>query len=440
MTSVELPSRRTFLAAAGVAGVAVAGLPVGARPAVGATAAPAASPSVAARRALAFLSAAVDASPAAAGAPALARSYADQLGLGALAFVADSAAAVCACLAAAHVSPSAATTATRLGDALVAVLEDAGGGAFVRQAYDVTDGTLAPATAPGLDAARTGDAARVGIALAHLSARTGSPAYLDGARRLGRWVAGPSGAGRTSVDGAGRPLVGGETVQEVEAAALFGLLASLDPMGGWPAARAAASGAVESATRPHGFLGASRDQGSPDTVAPVDQSALAYLVLGDKYSGGADRSLAVAAGSGARGRATRVSASAPSNAAAVFAGPDLAAVASMPGIDVYEPGVWTEGTARLAVSLRARGGTAGAAAADRLLAVLRSAQAQAGAGQTLGGAAVPTGSGIVAGWTVPDPDAGVDAFEVVHTGATAWFLLAQLGANPYALGGLDLAG
>jgi hypothetical protein len=69
-----------------------------------------------------------------------------------------------------------------------------------------------------------------------------------------------------------------------------------------------------------------------------------------------------------------------------------------------------------------------------LLEMLGSAQASLGAGQTVGGAAIPVGYGLVASTSVMDTGFGYTYGPSLHIGATGWFLLAALGGNPFLLG------
>ncbi|MFD8568965.1 hypothetical protein [Streptomyces sp. NPDC059639] len=87
--------------------------------------------------------------------------------------------------------------------------------------------------------------------------------------------------------------------------------------------------------------------------------------------------------------------------------------------------VWFEGTSHLVCALRARNGSGDAARADRLLASLRSAQSDAPGAD---------GYGLVAtssdGLETGDGDR---LYASLHTGTTAWFVLAGQRANPFVL-------
>jgi hypothetical protein len=62
------------------------------------------------------------------------------------------------------------------------------------------------------------------------------------------------------------------------------------------------------------------------------------------------------------------------------------------------------------------------------------AQAQLGTGQTVGGAAIPAGHGLVASTSVMDTGFGYTYGPSKHVGATGWYLIASHGGNPFRLG------
>lgn len=91
--------------------------------------------------------------------------------------------------------------------------------------------------------------------------------------------------------------------------------------------------------------------------------------------------------------------------------------------------VWFEGTGQLALALRDRHRPGDRAEAERLLDQIRSAQRRLGRGQTFGGQDAP--GGIVAASSPLDTGFGFGYFQHRHTGATSWFVMASLNANPY---------
>ena len=105
--------------------------------------------------------------------------------------------------------------------------------------------------------------------------------------------------------------------------------------------------------------------------------------------------------------------------------------------------VWFEGTSHTAAALVARvlrGGEgissliADLTTAVGLLGQCVYAQQTLGAGQTVNGKAIPVGLGLVASSSVMDTGFGYTYGPSLHIGATGWFLLATLAANPFQLG------
>jgi hypothetical protein len=111
--------------------------------------------------------------------------------------------------------------------------------------------------------------------------------------------------------------------------------------------------------------------------------------------------------------------------------------------------VWLEGTAHTIAALvaRARAGDGYVASRFRdiqqsmvFLANCRSAQAELGVGQTVGGKPIPAALGLVASTSVMDTGFGYTYGPSLHIGATGWYLLAGLGGNPFRLGYSDRPG
>jgi hypothetical protein len=105
--------------------------------------------------------------------------------------------------------------------------------------------------------------------------------------------------------------------------------------------------------------------------------------------------------------------------------------------------VWLEGTAHTAAALLSRRLPADKDipfydgdlnTARKLLNNIRFAQSQLGTGQTVNGAAIPMGQGITAATGRLDTGFGFDYFPDLHIGATGWYAIALLAANPFQLG------
>ena len=110
--------------------------------------------------------------------------------------------------------------------------------------------------------------------------------------------------------------------------------------------------------------------------------------------------------------------------------------------------VWLEGTAHTAAALVARvlhGGQNIAMlrsdinAAIALLEQCAKAQAILGAGKTVGGKPIPLGLGLVAATGALDTGFGYTYGPSLHIGATGWYLLATLAANPFQGGYRSIA-
>jgi hypothetical protein len=70
----------------------------------------------------------------------------------------------------------------------------------------------------------------------------------------------------------------------------------------------------------------------------------------------------------------------------------------------------------------------------KLVETCQKAQTQLGVGQTIDGAAMPAGDGLVASTSSMDTGFGYGYFPNLHIGATGWYLIAAQGGNPFQLG------
>jgi hypothetical protein len=105
--------------------------------------------------------------------------------------------------------------------------------------------------------------------------------------------------------------------------------------------------------------------------------------------------------------------------------------------------VWLEGTSHMISALIARSLDSTESFQARLADLQKvigltqtceTAQAQLGAGQTVGGAAIPAGNGLVAATSIMDTGFGYSYGATKHIGATGWYLIASHGGNPFRLG------
>lgn len=471
-------SRRTFLSlGAGTVGLAAMGvstanaapLPThGGRPTAGKGLA----------GALAFLDVASNAYPAANTGPRLAQSYADELGLFSTAFVYDNALAICAYLAAGRQYRTAART---LGDGLVYALEHdpVYSDGRLRQAYNVgpyvfydgnpqpygfvqPDGTANIGWQFGFLGTAVGDMAWPGIALVQLHEVTRDPRYLAAAVRIGEWITTntwstrPLGGFSLGVDGANVSLPNGSTEHNIDCVSFFSLLRHATRDSRWDLAAAHARAFVLGMWNDvEGYFYTGTNDGvsiNPSPI-PLDPQTWSWLALQARdYADALDwatEGLAVTDSSAAAN--TQVPPGVTVSGV-TFSSASLTSVASYNGLPVNQQGVWLEGTAQLATALadrdrhgggnghrRRHGGgprRGGNKEVRALLDQIKRAQGALGAGQLMGGVALPERSGVVAASSLIDSGFGFGYFQVQHVGATSWYVMAEKQVNPFQRGGL----
>ncbi|GGK18445.1 hypothetical protein GCM10010124_08790 [Pilimelia terevasa] len=405
------------------------------------------------RRALTFLDTMMDSPALDPTDLRLPQSYADQMGLHATGFTYDAALAILAYLT--DPGGSARARARLLGDALLYAQEhdpDFTDGRL-RQAYTVGPFTVGGVTQPygfvrpdgavNTDApfdfrsSHTGDLAWAGIALATLGRRTGLRRYTVGAARIGAWIVsqcrstGPLRGFRAGVDGTGRVLPAVATAHNAVLMVLFAALATATGHGVWLRQRAHAERFVHRMWNPgDGYWSAI----SPDGAA-VDRGAatleaqlhpwLASAVLRSRPSVEyVHRALTVV------DTADRPGSGLPAGMRIVGSTFGTASREPAGGGTAPDPyAVWCEGTAQYACAARRD-----CVAPDRwavLVGSLIEVQERLGGEQSVGGQALPEGSGVVAATgPLPTGDAASGYYPVRHVGTTAWFLLAHAGVNP----------
>lgn len=306
-------------------------------------------------------------------------------------------------------------------EAALARAEIIGNGLLYVQAHDPShDGRVRaayaplPLTSPARVRAtdRTSDVGNMawaGQALAQLYAATGSTAYLTGAEAIGAWVqahcrdtrgAGGYTGGQTS---GGAPIEWKSTEHNIDLYALFSLLATETGSRTWRAKAAWARRfvvAMWDAPRHRFYVGTTNNGRTPNnSEQPEDVNSWSYLAMRDpRYAssiGWDVRNLAVS-----DGRFHGVS----------FCRGD-------------RTGVWFEGTAHLADALEFRGGAPGTARAAAYLADIRDAQASGPNGD---------GLGVIAASKNRLSDCDGDYYYAsLHTGATAWYILAATRTDPF---------
>lgn len=301
--------------------------------------------------------------------------------------------------------------ARTIGDALLFVQEnDPIGDGRTRASYEphgIRQGRV-EITGPG---SFTGNQAWVGMALTRLAHTTGDPRYLEGALRVGQWIQdntadmarAPHGYTGGQLED-GTSLTWKSTEHNSDVAGFFTQLAQLTGDAVWADRAAVAAGFVAAMQSADGHVntGTGLDGSTINTrPIPLDAQTWSSLATGDpRYGAALDWTLEnLIATDGA------------------YTGPSISEV------DVSK--AWFEGSGHLALALRLRDGAGDAETAQTLLDSIRLAQRDAPNGD---------GKGIVA--TSND---GLDSgfgdlyYASLHTGATAWYLLASAEDNPFVL-------
>lgn len=257
----------------------------------------------------------------------------------------------------------------------------------------------------------TGNQAWAGMALARLYDVTGEQKYLDGALRLGEWI--QTNASDTTrapfgytggEDADGIPATFKSTEHNIDVTAFFTQLAQLTGDDVWAERAALAAGFVEAMQQPDGHLATGTHPDGVtvnDSPIPEDPQTWSSLATGDqRYDTALDWTIEQLPAADGPYRGTSFS-------------------------DADRSKVWFEGNGHLALALRSRDAPGDAVRVDELLASVELAQRQAPNGD---------GRGIVAA-SSDGLETGFDDryYASLHTGATAWYLLAITGLNPFRL-------
>jgi len=296
----------------------------------------------------------------------------------------------------------------------------------VRAAYAPTPLRSPAAVTIANPASVVGDMAWAGQALVQLYAATGRTAYLAGAEAIGNWVQ----ANARDTRGAGG-YTGGETASgqkiewkstehNIDLYAFFTMLAGQTGAPVWSARAAWARRFIVSMWDPalgRFDVGTTNDgTTSNDSAPPEDVNSWSYLALRDPaYAESVSwdtRNLAVSgtgAGSGMNGGSR--------GAAVGFSGVSFCAG--------DRTGVWYEGTAHLADALETRGGPGDGERAEGYLSDIYYAQRHG---------LNADGTGLIAASRNGLTDcAGGLYYASLHTGATAWYILAARRVDPFSL-------
>jgi hypothetical protein len=268
-----------------------------------------------------------------------------------------------------------------------------------------------PADVRPTDAATdTGDLAWAGLALVRLYAATGRKAYLAGAEAIGHWVQAHCYDTRGAGGYTGGQTAGGQQIQwkstehNIDLYAFFNLLAVQTRDPAWSASAARAGrfvAAMWNAQQGRYYVGTTVDGVTPnDAVIPEDINSWSYLAF--------------------RNPAYAASVSWDERNLGVFAG-------GFKGVSFCHgdrSGAWFEGTAHLADALEFRGAPGDAARAAGYLSDISYAQAH-GPGHDGRGVMAASKNGL------SDCSGGL-YYASLHSGATAWFLLAAGKVDPLA--------
>ncbi len=337
-------------------------------------------------------------------------------------------------------------------------------GRFAQAYYvNVPDGTgayITPAAAPYyFYGSSVGDQAWAGMALAQLYHRTRDKQYLAGALSVANWIVtntyntqGPGGYSYGAIINQynqSEPSPNGKSTEgNLDTYAFFTMLHTLTEGGQanngitWNALAQHAFAFVFAMFHPQGpffYTGTLPDQVTinPSPI-PEDCQTWSYMAFLDARSRGTiDWALANL-------QTTDTASSPRSNLTGsqvvqglTFSSASLTTTANDPNA------VWLEGTAHTAAALAARvlrGGEpissllADISRAIQLLKDCEHAQQILGLNQTAGGKVIPSGLGVVASSSVLDTGFGFTYGPSLHIGATGWYLIAGLAANPFQLG------
>ncbi len=396
----------------------------------------------------------------------LAQSYSDQA-LGATAFTYDNAVAIDAFMVRGGHDDVA--RAEVLGNGLIyaqATNFPFNDGRFA-QAYFVntpaTDGSGAYITPAGFPfyfyGSAVGDQAWAGMALAQLYRRTGQAQYLTAALKVANWIVantyntlGPGGYSfGTYINQYNQSVPspnGKSTEHNIDTYAFFSMLAEITHNGvaangsSWKSLARHALDFVLAMYNPAGgyfYTGTLGDQitVNPSPI-PEDCQTWSYLaLLNNRYANTIDWALANL-------QTTDTAASPHSSLTGsekitgmVFDTASLTTSFADPNA------VWLEGTAHTVAALIARiiagrGSLASRFSELKTVQLLvnnsQEAQAELGAGQTVNGASIPVGEGLVASTSVMDTGFGYTYGPSLHIGATGWYLIAIQAGNPFQLG------
>jgi hypothetical protein len=387
------------------------------------------------------------------------QSYSDQIAGGTFlstAFIYDNAVAVMAYLARGRAQDV--ERAVVLGKALLFAQDtDPAADGRVRQAYFAGLNNGGVYVAPGLSyfqGSAVGDVAWTGIALAQLYAQTGTKAFLDGAVRAATFI------DTTTRDNNppggfffGNGQTNKSTEHNIDVYALFSMLARLTGDAKWQTEANYAKAFVEAmfdAPSGHFWTGTSNATDIFYNNSPEDVNTWSWLAFQDP-------AYAVTVDWVKTNLATTDTSFAFNNGWGVFGslkirvnGMTFASLSKLGTVlgdnSVDADAVWLEGTGHLIAALFSRklppakdlpGFHGDQDTAFGLLESCQIAQNTLGAGQTVNGKPLVQGQGLTASTSILNTGFGFNYFPYLHIGATGWYLIGALGANPMRLKGKD---
>jgi len=308
-----------------------------------------------------------------------------------------------------------------------------------------------------------GDQAWAGMALAQLYRRTRNSSYLTAALNVANWIVtntfntqGPGGYSfGTNINPSNQSVPspnGKSTEHNIDTYAFFKMLDELTHHGAanngtsWKDLAGHALSfvtAMYNATGGYFFTGTLGDQITVNPAPiPEDCQTWSYLALLDnRFKHTIDWALTNL-------ETTDTAASPHTNltGSESFTGMVFDTASLAPTIPGSDPNaVWLEGSSHTIAALIARSVAGADAVRDRvqdlqtavkLVDTCEAAEAQLGAGQTVNGAAIPLGQGLVASTSQMDTGFGFTYGPSKHIGATGWYLIAARGGNPFQLGDL----
>lgn len=270
-----------------------------------------------------------------------------------------------------------------------------------------------------------GNMAWTGLALTHLYKATSDVRYLNGAIKLGEWIINNttdtrgSGGFTGGLNSDGTKIMWKSSEHNIDAAGFFGTLYTATNNSTWLTQANRAKTFLASMWNPTAGrfnIGTTNDGTTTNTFEyiPEDVQSWAYLLtLSATYAPALQWNIA---------NLEVTDSSAP---ATPITGVRFAFQTNTANLSHNDKTVWLEGTAHMALALKCQGSTANLAKSAMYLQNLQRAQ-DAGPNRD--------GKGIQANSRVGYSGGDDKGYTSLHTGATAWYLMAVQGINPFKLG------